>query len=134
MWIAEFSQRAGLSTTTVRHYVREGLLVPQEGLAGGSRPYAVFTQADLRLVGAIRSGQSLGLSLKEIRQLIAERRSGGGRRTLLKTMISQREKLRLRAIELQSMLSFLDRKIEWLEAGANGAPPMHGSERAATGG
>ncbi len=126
MWIAEFSRRAGLRVTTVRHYVREGLLAPGSGRAGGSRPYLEFTEADLRLVAAIRAGQSLGLSLEEIGQLVARRRSGRGDAGLLKAMLRQRHKLRLRADELESMLSFLDRKIAWLEAGAVGPPPAHG--------
>jgi len=56
MWIAEFARRGGVKPTTVRHYVREGLLTPATGLAGGSRPYLEFTEADLRLLGAIRAG------------------------------------------------------------------------------
>lgn len=125
MWIAEFARRSGVKTTTVRHYVREGLLLPRTGLAGGSRPYLEFTESDLRLVSAIRAGQALGLSLEEIRQLIAARRSGGGNQKLLKAMLEQRKKLRLRAVELKSMLSFLDRKIAWLDGGAKGPVPVH---------
>lgn len=128
MWIAEFARCAGLQATTVRYYVREGLLMPKAGLAGGSRPYLDFTDADLQLVTAIRAGQALGLSLDEIRELIAERRSEGGRLKLLKAMICQREKLRQRALALQSMLLFLDRKIAWLEAGASGPAPTHNAE------
>lgn len=115
-----------MKVTTVRHYVREGLLTPKSGSTGGSRPYLVFTDVDLRLVAAIRAGQSLGLSLDSIRQLIAERRIGGSRVKLLKTLVSQREKLRQRAIELQSLRSFLDKKIDWMEAGAQGPAPTHG--------
>jgi len=125
MWIAEFARRGGVKPTTVRHYVREGLLAPKAGLAGGSKPYLEFTEADLRLLNAIQAGQSLGMSLREIGMLIAERRSGNGKAKLLKALIRQRETLRQRAIELRTMLSFLDRKIAWLEAGASGPPPAH---------
>ena len=38
MWIAEFSEAAGLSVATVRFYVRQGLLTPGAGVAGGARP------------------------------------------------------------------------------------------------
>lgn len=125
MWIAEFAQRAGVKATTVRHYLREGLLAPRTGLAGGSRPYLEFTDADLRLLSAIQAGQALGLSLQEIKLLIDERRSGGGSARTIKALSAQREKLRGRAVELQAMLAFLDRKIAWLEAGAKGPPPSH---------
>jgi len=126
MWITEFARRGGVKPTTVRHYVREGLLAPKAGLAGGSRPYLEFTEADLRLLNAIQAGQSLGMSLREIGMLIAERRSGNGKAKLLKALIRQRETLRQRAIELRTMLSFLERKIAWLESGASGPPPAHG--------
>ncbi|MBX3622124.1 MAG: MerR family transcriptional regulator [Rhizobacter sp.] len=125
MWIAEFARRAGVKQTTVRHYLREGLLSPRTGQAGGSRPYLEFTEADLRLLASIQAGQALGLSLDEIKMLIGARRSGGGHARMLKVMTAQREKLRRRARDLQAMLSFLDRKIAWLESGAKGAPPSH---------
>jgi MerR family Zn(II)-responsive transcriptional regulator of zntA len=134
MWIAEFAQRGGVKPTTVRHYVREGLLAPKAGLAGGSRPYLEFTEADLGLLAAIRAGQALGLSLEEIRSLVAQRRSGNGKAKLLRAMLQQREKLQRSAIQLESMLSFLDRKIAWLEAGANGRPPQHAGEPGAAAG
>lgn len=125
MWIAEFAARGGVKPTTIRHYVREGLLAPKVGLAGGSRPYLEFMEADLRLLSAIQSGQALGMSLNDIRMLIDERRSSSGRAKMLHVMVQQREKLRRTAVELQKMLSFLDRKIAWLEAGAKGpAPPQ----------
>lgn len=131
MWIAEFARRAGVKPTTVRHYLREGLLAPRTGLAGGSRPYLEFTDADLRLLSAIQAGQALGLSLQEIKLMIRERRSGSGSGRMLKALALQREKLRGRAVQLQAMLAFLDRKIAWLEAGAKGPPPSHATPIAA---
>ncbi|MFC5500140.1 MerR family transcriptional regulator [Caenimonas terrae] len=123
MWIAEFARRGGVKPTTVRHYVREGLLTPKAGLAGGSRPYLEFTDTDLRLLNAIQAGQSVGMSLREIQTLVAERRSGNGKGKMLRALVSQRDKLRRRGIELHTMLSFLDQKIAWLEAGASGPAP-----------
>lgn len=125
VWIAEFASRSGVKITTVRHYVREGLLAPKAGLAGGSRPYLDFTETDLRLLKAIQAGQALGMSLSEIRMLVAERRSGNGRTKMLKVMVLHREKLQRRALDLQTMLSFLNRKIAWLEAGSKGPAPLH---------
>ncbi|MDA8448373.1 MerR family transcriptional regulator [Acidovorax sp. GBBC 3332] len=131
MWIAEFARRAGVKQTTVRHYLREGLLSPRAGPAGGSRPYLEFTESDLRLLSAIQAGQALGLSLQEIKLLIGERRSGSGQVRMLKALTAQRDRLRRRAQELRAMLTFLDRKIAWLEAGAKGPPPSHSAVHAA---
>jgi DNA-binding transcriptional MerR regulator len=131
MWIAEFARRAGVRQTTVRHYLREGLLSPGTGPAGGSRPYLEFTESDLRLLSAIQAGQALGLSLHEIKLLVGERRSGSGHARMLKALTAQRDKLRGRALELQAMLTFLERKIAWLETGAKGPPPSHAAIHAA---
>lgn len=126
MWIAEFASRGGVKTMTVRHYVREGLLAPKAGLSGGSRPDLEFTEADLKLLTAIQTGQALGMSLQQIRTLIADRRSGGGGTRMLKVLGQHREELQRRAVELQALLSFLDRKIAWIEEGCSGPVPSHG--------
>ncbi len=122
MWIAEFSQQAGLSVATVRFYMRNGLLQPKTGLAGGTRPYLEFSPRDLRLVAAIRAGQAMGMSLAEIQLLMNERRAGG-RGRMLQAMVARRDRLRQQQKELAAMLRFVDTKIAWLQAGAPGVPP-----------
>lgn len=125
MWIAEFALRGGVKITTVRHYVRERLLTPEAGLAGGSRPYLDLTEADLRRLKAIQAGKALGISLSEMRTLVAERRSGNSRTKMLKAMVQHREKLQRRALDLERILSFLNRMIAWLEAGSKVTAPLH---------
>lgn len=122
MWIAEFSEAAGLGVATVRFYVREGLLQPRTGHAGGTRPYLDFSQRDLRVVAAIRAGQAMGMSLAEIKLLMNERRAGGKSR-MLQAMLEQRDKLSQRAEELAAMRRFVDEKILWLRADGTGSPP-----------
>ena len=65
------------------------------------------------------------MSLPEIRTLVVERRSGRGNIKMLKAMVQHREKLKRRAIELEAMLLFLDKKIAWLEAGSKNPAPLH---------
>jgi DNA-binding transcriptional MerR regulator len=122
MWIAEFSEAAGLNVATVRFYVRQGLLAPGSGVAGGARPYLEFSPRDLRIVAAIRAGQAMGMSLAEIKLLVTERRAGG-RNAMLKAMQAQRDKLGRQAKELAAMVRFIDAKILWLRDGASGVPP-----------
>jgi MerR family Zn(II)-responsive transcriptional regulator of zntA len=66
------------------------------------------------------------MSLLEIRTLVAERRSGNGTTRMLKALVQHREKLKRRALDLQAMLLFLDKKIAWLETGSKGPAPLHG--------
>ena len=122
MWISQLAEEAKLSTSTVRFYVREGLLQPRTGRAGGSRPYLEFSERDLRRAAVIRMGQAIGLSLTEIR-LLADERRVGGRDRMLQTMTGQRAQLRKRAAEIAALSRFLDLKIHWLTHGCMGSPP-----------
>jgi len=72
MLISEFARAAGLTSDTVRFYVRRGLLKPLAGKKGGSNPYQVFTAEHVEMARAIRMAQSLGFSLREIAVLNIE--------------------------------------------------------------
>ena len=75
--IGEFSRATGLSTDTIRFYIRRGLLVPETGAKGGGNPYQIFRQQHVTAARMIRMGQSLGMPLKEIAALNAEYRAAG---------------------------------------------------------
>jgi MerR family copper efflux transcriptional regulator len=66
--IGTLAQEAGVRIDTVRYYERSGLLAPKSRLSSGYRRYGVTELARLRF---IRRAQSLGFSLKEIRELLA---------------------------------------------------------------
>lgn len=66
--IGALAKRAGVRIDTVRYYERSGLLAPKARLQSGYRRYSGAELARLRF---IRRAQSLGFSLKEIRELLA---------------------------------------------------------------
>jgi DNA-binding transcriptional MerR regulator len=66
--IGSLAKRAGVGIDTVRYYERAGLLAPRARLASGYRRYGDLELARLRF---IRRAQSLGFTLKEIRELLA---------------------------------------------------------------
>jgi MerR family transcriptional regulator, copper efflux regulator len=66
--IGALAKRAGVGIDTVRYYERTGLLEPQTRLASGYRRYSNAEVSRLRF---IRKAQTLGFSLKEIRDLLA---------------------------------------------------------------
>ncbi len=66
--IGALAQRAGVGVQTVRYYERNGLLVPHARLASGYRQYGELELSRLRF---IRRAQTLGFTLKEVRQLLA---------------------------------------------------------------
>jgi MerR family transcriptional regulator, copper efflux regulator len=124
MLISQFARRAGLSTDTVRYYVRLGLLRPETNGKGGARPYQVFTAEHLLAARIIRTAQSLGMSLKEISAISQERRSGGmSKDRSVEVLRVQLARLESKADELAAMKVYLNAKIDWLNGDESGPPP-----------
>jgi MerR family mercuric resistance operon transcriptional regulator len=67
MTIGKLAQRAGVPTTTLRFYERAGLLRPNGRSAGNYREY---TPESLERLRFIRSAQSVGLSVKDVVELL----------------------------------------------------------------
>jgi MerR family transcriptional regulator, copper efflux regulator len=128
MLISDFARVTGLTRDTVRFYARLGLLRPKTNGKGGRHPYQLFTDEDVQAAEAIRVGQSLGMSLKEIAALDGERRDGSitGER-LMEILAGQLARLEAKAAELETMTSFVRAKIAWLAAGGQGSHPDFGS-------
>src|SRR4051812_33122697 len=76
MLISQFARETGLTSDTVRFYIRKGLLSPETGGKGGSNPYQMFTQEHVEMARVIRLAQSLGFTLKEIAAFNTEYRAG----------------------------------------------------------
>jgi DNA-binding transcriptional MerR regulator len=122
--ISEFARTAGLPVDTVRFYVGKGLLQPERSLKGGDNPYQVFSKEDLTTARMIRLQQSLGYSLREIGDLNAEYRAGGGGDARTADVLRlQIDRLKQRRAELDAALNFLEGKLAWIETGRLGDVP-----------
>jgi MerR family copper efflux transcriptional regulator len=73
MRIGEVAARSGLSAKTIRYYEEIGVLPRPERSASGYRDYAV---AVLDRLAFVRAAQAVGLSLGEIRGIVALRDDG----------------------------------------------------------
>jgi MerR family transcriptional regulator, copper efflux regulator len=128
MLISDFARVTGLTRDTVRFYTRLGLLRLRTNGKGGRHPYSVFTDEDVRAAEVIRISQSLGMSLKEIAAFNEERREGHltcERR--VEIMSAQLARLEAKATELETMISYVRAKIDWLARGEQGRQPDFGS-------
>ena len=94
--IGELSDRVNISTHTIRYYERLGLLEP---LRRTESQYRIYDQENEKRLRFIQKAKKFGLSLDEIKQLIAIKTEGTPPCTSLKTMVKQH-------------LDDLDRKIE----------------------
>ncbi len=104
MWtIAEICERAGVSARTVRYYEEIGLLPGVRRSEGGRR---VYGQDELERLGFITRLKTLGLSLKEIRELNAVYAIGGSTQAMLEHLQPL----------LAAHLADVDRRLEELTA------------------
>jgi len=128
MKIGEFSEATGWSVDTIRFYESKGLLCPERD---ESSRYRRFSPSDLEIAEAIDIGRALGFSLAEIRNGVQAWREGALTRerkeAILRDKLTQLdEKLE----ELQSIRSYLERKLAWVEQGEEGEfPSMVGRHR-----
>lgn len=128
MLISEFTRVTGLSRDTVRFYVKKGLLKPEPSASLSNR-YRSFDAEQVDRALLIRQAQSLGFTLREISALSEEYERGG--LSLARQAELMRERLAAvdaQAEKLQALRRYFERKIEWLEAGAKGAPPAFGAD------
>jgi MerR family transcriptional regulator, copper efflux regulator len=124
MLISAFARRAGLTTDTVRYYVRIGLLRPEASAKGGEHPYLEFSVDDLLAVRIVRTAQSLGLSLKEIAAISQARRAGNMTKDRSIAVLSgQLDRLEAKAVELNALKRYFKAKLAWLKADERGPPP-----------
>jgi MerR family copper efflux transcriptional regulator len=73
MRIGELAATTGLTASTIRFYEQAGLLLPPPRTSGGYREYGPETSDRLRFV---RDAQAAGLTLAEIRGVLAIRDTG----------------------------------------------------------
>jgi DNA-binding transcriptional MerR regulator len=124
MLISKFARAAGLSSDTVRFYVRRGLIKPLTGKKGGSNPYQVFTAEHVEMARTIRMAQSLGFSLREIAALNVEYQAkritpSRGAEILRKQLVRLEEK----AAHANAMVNYVRAKVARLESGGKGPAP-----------
>jgi len=93
MTIGQLARRAGVHVETIRYYQRKGLMRVPDKPWSGIRRYA---DDDLTRLRFIRSAQTLGFTLAEIRELL---RLEDGTRKLLTECESGRGKQRCPLIE-----------------------------------
>ena len=73
MRIGELAEQADISTKAIRYYEQIGILAPPARTASG---YRAYDQAALGRLGFVCAAQAVGLTLGEIRQIIAFRDNG----------------------------------------------------------
>ena len=119
MRIGELGARAGLAPKTIRYYEQVGLVPPPKRTPAGYRDYGEDALSRLRF---IRAGHSVGLSLGEIREVLAFRDRGEPPCRHVASLIEHH------ASELAVRISILERMREDLVRLAKKAASLSGKE------
>lgn len=104
--IGELSKKAGLTERTLRYYEELGLLSPASVTSGGFR---LYHPSDLRRVQVIKVLKELGLSLSQIKEVVAPLPGK-----------NKSERLEFATRVLHAELSVLDKRIEKLSGVRDG--------------
>jgi DNA-binding transcriptional MerR regulator len=83
----DLARQAGVSTDTLRHYERKGLIDPPPRTGSGYRRYPPDT---LRRVRVIRRALAVGFTLNELGQVLEERRRGGAPCRRVRHLVTER--------------------------------------------
>jgi len=112
---SELARAAGVSTDTLRHYERKGLLKPRRSPNG----YRAYDPDSLDRVRLIRRALSVGFKLDELARVLSIRDRGGApcrevralAATKLESMEAQLRDLTLLRDELRRLLATWDRRL-----------------------
>ena len=110
MRIGELARQSGLASTALRYYERAGLLPPPQRTPTG---YRAYDPSVLQRLVFIRAAQAVGLSLSEIREVIAIRDGGAAPCSHVVGLLERRRAaVRARIRELQRLEQELTRLAE----------------------
>jgi len=119
---AELARLTGVSTDTLRHYERKGVLGVPARSQGGYRRYPLEAAAQVRLV---RRALAIGFTLNDLAGVLSERNRGGAPCHTVRTLVAERLaelETRLRDLtglrdELRILLREWDRRLARIPAG-----------------
>jgi DNA-binding transcriptional MerR regulator len=123
--IGDLAAAAGVTVDTLRYYEREGLLPPIDRTAGGFRCYSEDTAHRLEF---IKQARELGMSLREIRQLVdpGHARCSTVRQLLADRLADVDKRMRDLATFRKTLKAALERCEETLDRSKNAACPVAG--------
>lgn len=107
MRIGELSRHSGVPPTTLRYYEQAGLVPPPRRTESG---YRAYDEETLTRLAFIRAAQAVGLTLAEIRDVIAIRDGGRAPCRHVRDLVDRRRtEVRAKIRELRQLEADLDR-------------------------
>lgn len=120
MTVIDIAREAGVAPDTVRYYARLGILKPERNPDNG---YKLFRKNDVARLRFIRQAQTLGFTLKEITEILADAEDGSSPCPKVRDIIVQHiEENRRKIRELQALQTRMEAALEKWKSMPDGAP------------
>jgi DNA-binding transcriptional MerR regulator len=117
----ELARLTGVSTDTLRHYERKGLLPRPPRTRNG---YRAYPPAALERVQVIRKALAIGFSIRELGEILAARDRGGAPCRRVRTLAAAKiQSLDERIVEMQELREALARTVDDWDARLAGLKP-----------
>lgn len=118
--IGDLGAKAGVQPRTIRFYEGKGLMpAPLRSSSG----YRLYSDQDVRRLQLIRTARSLGLSIRDVQQLMAgaqHERCGSFQGQAARLIISKLEQVEAKIREMTSLKEELQKAMQSLAHGAAG--------------
>lgn len=122
MHIGTFERETGLPRTTIRFYERLGLLTPGESAKGSG--YRFYGEEHVERVRLVKLAQSLGFSIREIRDLMDAYEKQSLTTEAKKRILAEKvAEIDGKLAALAAMRGYLAAKIAWIDNGETGPAP-----------
>ncbi|MBY6209889.1 MULTISPECIES: MerR family transcriptional regulator [Halomonas] len=123
MKVSELATSVGVTSETVRHYTREGLLSPSKDPANG---YHRYSEQDRERLSFIQRARTLGFSLADIRQILVHADQGDSPCPLVRDLLAERlPKIRQRIAELEALAQRMEDAMTSWQDMPDGMPNGH---------
>lgn len=123
MKVGELARAAGVTAETVRHYTREGLLVPSRNPDNG---YQLYDSDDLNRLRFIQRARTLGFSVREISDILDHADHGDSPCPLVRDLLAQRlPTIRQRIADLEALAARMEQALDTWRDMPDGVPDGH---------
>ncbi|MGB7391439.1 MerR family DNA-binding protein [Marinomonas sp.] len=123
MRVIDLAKKANVTSETVRHYTRLGLIHAQRDPNNG---YQIYDNTAFTRMQFIQQSRTLGFSLKQIEEILDQADSGDSPCPMVRDLLEKKvPETKAKIAQLQAHLATMEAALEHWESMPNGTPDGH---------
>ncbi len=123
MRVIDLAKKANVTSETVRHYTRLGLIYAQRDPNNG---YQIYDNTAFTRMQFIQQSRTLGFSLKQIEEILDQADSGDSPCPMVRDLLEKKvPETKAKIAQLQAHLATMEAALEHWESMPNGTPDGH---------